>query len=490
MCGQLGFSGEEPFDIDKIKTLILWNSLERGEDATGLYSPINGLKKCLLKGSDFVVNKNYNLDPDTIFMAHVRAKTVGANIVENAHPFNRGEWYLQHNGTLKNYKDLIEKYDLDISNFNVDSDVICGAIEKAGDLSVLKYIDGPAALIIQNKNNPNELTVFRNNERPLFRGMIGKNMYISSIKESLQLINCTNVKEFKIDTIYTIINGSITKSQKVKSEPYSKPEPEFVRYGNSLNNNEPLMGFVDCWLRASTTIHAYNAPFELTTNKYYLIKDCKNNFFDVYDRTTGKTDKHWSGNFRKEDAIIKNSLCKAIYTITDNENKDKTILITAGDILNVIQVNEKEKLVQLQDPKTYKVLCWAQLSYFVKLTAQQEEDYNKLLYGSGDYSLAYDTYGDYDSYETDDFNNSFKQPKNENPNQLKLIEDDSDEDLLPDNFEIHFTKTDELLETLKELIFKEQIDNPKINLIMNELMANNFNISYEYMEMFGGAYAN
>ena len=41
-----------------------------------------------------------------------------------------------------------------------------------------------------------------------------------------------------------------------------------------------------------------------------------------------------------------------------------------------------------------------------------EEDYNKLLYGSGDYSLAYDTYGDYDSYETDDFNNSFKQPKN------------------------------------------------------------------------------
>ena len=124
------------------------------------------------------------------------------------------------------------------------------------------------------------------------------------------------------------------------------------------------------------------------------------------------------------------------------------------------------------------------------MTDQQEDDYNRLLYGSGDYSLAYDTYDTYDSYETNDFNDSFKPPKNENPNQLKLIEDDSDEDLLPDNFEAHFTKTDDLLENLKELIFKEQIDNPKINLIMNELMANNFNISYEYMEMFGGAYAN
>jgi len=42
MCGQLGYSGTKPFDIEKIKLLTLWNSLERGEDATGFYSPLNG----------------------------------------------------------------------------------------------------------------------------------------------------------------------------------------------------------------------------------------------------------------------------------------------------------------------------------------------------------------------------------------------------------------------------------------------------------------
>ena len=99
MCGQLGYSGTKPFDFEKIKLLILWNSLERGEDATGLYSPLNGHRKSLLKGSTVVSNDEFKLIPDTILMAHVRAKTIGLNTIENTHPFKRGDWYLQHNGT-------------------------------------------------------------------------------------------------------------------------------------------------------------------------------------------------------------------------------------------------------------------------------------------------------------------------------------------------------------------------------------------------------
>ena len=72
MCGQLGYSGKTPCDIEKIKILLLWNSLERGEDSTGLYSPENGLIKTIKKGADFIIDNE--IKPDLIMMAHARAK--------------------------------------------------------------------------------------------------------------------------------------------------------------------------------------------------------------------------------------------------------------------------------------------------------------------------------------------------------------------------------------------------------------------------------
>ena len=48
-CGLIGFSGKTNFDKEKINLLMLWNSFERGKDATGIYTPKNGLVKFLIR---------------------------------------------------------------------------------------------------------------------------------------------------------------------------------------------------------------------------------------------------------------------------------------------------------------------------------------------------------------------------------------------------------------------------------------------------------
>ena len=83
MCGQIGFSGQNVFDPNKVKTLMYCNALERGMDATGLWSPLNKLDKSLLDGCTYSTMNSFKLIPDTILMSHLRAATVGSK--KNVH---------------------------------------------------------------------------------------------------------------------------------------------------------------------------------------------------------------------------------------------------------------------------------------------------------------------------------------------------------------------------------------------------------------------
>jgi hypothetical protein len=229
MCGLTGYSGKADFSLPIMELIIAWNSLERGSDATGLYSPSNGLKKTLEKGSHYVIyeNKEY-FTPDKIFIGHVRHATVGdKSKVENAHPFHRSNYVLAHNGTLKNYKDLLFKYEIPEEGYNVDSDCIAGCIAASKNIAqVLSEIDGAGAFLIHDTEQPNKLYIFRNSERPLYRGYDeDNNMYISSIPEPLYYFQLKNIKEFKENILYTIIDGAIVanKCQKIKNTPYKKP---------------------------------------------------------------------------------------------------------------------------------------------------------------------------------------------------------------------------------------------------------------------------
>lgn len=401
MCGQVGFSGKNNFDLDKIKTLIYINSIERGEDSTGFYSPNNGLKKCLDKGWDFVTSDKNKIELDTVFMAHVRSATVGFKTdVANAHPFKRGEWILQHNGTLKNHYPLLRKYKLKFADYNVDSDVIAGMLEAAGDFRPLSEINGSAALIIQNIKFPNKIFVFRNTERPLFRGYIGDDMYISSVEESLKLIKCDKIKEFKTDRIYCIENGAIRWTSEIKNKPYSETitttnttnnynlsthvnGKSIVYHGNKPYNLEDAVGM---YIRCSENLE-YNAwkngisiPISVTKNKYYLIEGIENlwqlKILDDYNTLVDVNHK----NFILDDIITKQDYIKLNCNITNT--KDDTLMGKKNDIFIVSEVvTERNGNIVLslclpEDPNVVKIYCSNE--YCVKLTNEELQTFHGL----------------------------------------------------------------------------------------------------------------
>jgi len=142
MCGLTGFSGKKKFNKDKVKSLMLWNSLERGKDSTGIYTPLNGLLKEADEAYKFLIKTKF--EEDRLFIGHVRASTVGAKSKENAHPFMEENIILAHNGTLTNHWALCHKYKLSMQDYNVDSHVIAAILGKEKNFNVIKEIDGAA----------------------------------------------------------------------------------------------------------------------------------------------------------------------------------------------------------------------------------------------------------------------------------------------------------------------------------------------------------
>lgn len=280
MCGIIGYTGKKPFNQRIIELLIAWNSLERGEDATGLYSPQNGLLKTLVKGSYFTTyqQKDYFV-PDKLFIGHVRAATVGAKEnVNNAHPFKRGPYVLAHNGTLKNHKDLLHKYNLKDSDFTVDSDCVAGCMEACNDIpTVLSEINGAGAFIIYDERKKEKLYLFRNKERPLWRAYDDEGgMYISSIPEPLAFEGLSKIKEFKEDVLYSINSGVISTSRSetrnIKNVPYSKP---VTHYNPHQNDNWPED------TEPFSLVCAYNA--DKTSQKSIGSVVSKNNKHDIFE---------------------------------------------------------------------------------------------------------------------------------------------------------------------------------------------------------------
>lgn len=283
MCGLIGFSGKSHFYKNDILTLITWNSLERGEDSTGLYTPSHGVYKTLDRGSDFVVSaKRDNLIEDNLFIGHVRAATVGAKNIDNSHPFDVGNYVLAHNGTLKNHVDLAKKYNIDLNTHTVDSHILAACIEKENNIAtVVQQIEGAAALLIYDKREPNTLYVFRkgdnnvNNQRPLYRGTDEEgNMYISSIDNPLYFIGVNSIKSFKEDVLYKIVNGKIVENKRIKNIPYKHP------WSNNINNNnqikESSLSFRNSMLVCKHTItfkelsKKYNYPLHFERNEEYF----------------------------------------------------------------------------------------------------------------------------------------------------------------------------------------------------------------------------
>lgn len=328
-CGIVGFSGKTNFRSEKINQLLLWNAFERGEDAAGIYSPKNGLKKSAKHVKEFLLENT--IEEDRLLIAHVRAKTIGINNDNNAHPFEEGNVILCHNGTLSNHYSLKKKYNLDDYKYDVDSHVICAIMAQEKNFKVLSEIDGGAAILINSKVDPDTLYVYRNDKRPLFKGYFDGNMYISSIEESLKLIGCINIKEFKPDFIYTIKKGLIVGiPYKVANKPYD----HFTTTTNRWGTLPEVMGSL---LRCdSVNISNYaHVKADLTFNKKYLITgyDIKKKELQVVDNNK---ETHWvnSHSFDLKVFMTEGDYVRTLGDLRKTSNKDNIDPdIKKGDVL-------------------------------------------------------------------------------------------------------------------------------------------------------------
>jgi len=344
LCGLVGFSGPEPFDLVKINTLMYISSIERGIDASGIYSPLNGLKKDTTPGWKYVTEGLLDLKPDRMLIAHVRAKTIGINISKNAHPFMRGKCVLAHNGTLKNHWPILHKYELPIKDYDVDSDVLCGAINAVGTLKPLKEIDGAAAVLINGTDLPYRMYVFRNKERPLFRGNIGPNVYICSISEALNVIGCINIKEFKEDHTYCLENGELVNDpKKIKNTPVLYKKKEDTNSNCSIANTVTLAAqlrkAIGCNIRAKNDVRLHTSgtlKLALIKNKYYKVTGVvDNNTYKIFDPVTNIEHNVNSLLFREEDIILADDYVKAITNTEYIYNDDPKYKVKKGDINKV-----------------------------------------------------------------------------------------------------------------------------------------------------------
>ncbi len=227
MCGIVGFLGTSgaKCNPDKLTSLFLLNE-ERGRETLGYFTPETGVVKEAGKASEILAKKDYILPSSEVFIGHVRQGTSGGKSASNAHPFHRGDIVLVMNGTICNHWELGRKYGMSTQDYFVDSDVICGLLNLTKSKQVLTEIDGGCAILYSDLSN-NKQYVYRNADRPLYRGMNDGGMYISSTQESLNIIKCNDVKEFKQDYLYEIVEGKIVNTIPVKR--YEKPTTVLIR---------------------------------------------------------------------------------------------------------------------------------------------------------------------------------------------------------------------------------------------------------------------
>jgi len=212
MCGIVGMiSLDSAWINDKRKYMeaaLIIDTL-RGDDSTGIFykrrstdkNPEAGMgtaayAKSVSEGYSFVNSENYlkavaHMDEYWFMVGHNRASTVGASVVDNAHPFQEGDITMVHNGTLRSTHCLPKSQEELM--VDVDSHAICHnlAIHDPEDAhEVFTILDGAFTLIWHDARD-SSLNIVRNSERPLHMATTadGKVLYFASEAGQLQYLD-------------------------------------------------------------------------------------------------------------------------------------------------------------------------------------------------------------------------------------------------------------------------------------------------------------
>lgn len=344
MCGIVAYNGKKgkSFNLDKIKMLLYWNQ-ERGKDSLGYYTPQIGVIKDVGKAEDLMSKKDFTIPESELFIGHTRSATVGSINKKNAHPFKEGVIVLAMNGTLDNHWDLCREYGLPPNDFAVDSNILAALLNKTGTKDVLGKINGGCAIVFTNTLT-NKMYVYRNSGRPLFRGNIDGCMYISSIEISLKVLGCSDVKEFKEDFFYEIVNGEITDTSKVKKIEFKKD----VKYidGNTIElnlyqvNSRELVGL---WLTPCSSTYSNIGPNFLMGNAYQVVGISERNAWEiVVINESGKPQTVGKSFFKNEYKIVTvGSYAFTLEELYYNQKvKNGARFCQGGDLVHAIKIKK------------------------------------------------------------------------------------------------------------------------------------------------------
>ena len=172
MCGIVGMAGDLAYQDKEIFKDLLTVCQLRGTDSTGAIrvKQDNSVGWCKAVGlPDVLMNlKHWENQIENglgkAYIGHCRAKTVGKNHVNNAHPFDFDNVVGVHNGTLRGWST-----DADAKNHEVDSSWLYNQIAEKGVKEAVENLDndGAWALVWWDRER-NSLNFLRNSRRPLW----------------------------------------------------------------------------------------------------------------------------------------------------------------------------------------------------------------------------------------------------------------------------------------------------------------------------------
>jgi hypothetical protein len=350
MCGIFGILNlESTFSFKEKEVLaqaIITNSV-RGLDSTGMLIVPKANKKepkiikKAVAGWDFVdftkVKEDLvNYEQNLVMLIHNRAATKGTVSNKNAHPFNHGNIYLVHNGTLANSSQLTPS---GMGLFDVDSDLITYLLSIHPYTEVLPKLKGSYVLIWYNSEEEC-LYVYRNEERPIYFSKVKDKNILFFASESMMLSwlanrNGVELEKILYPTAFKLLKfkNSIEYTTEV-IEPeqekvvIAKPPEHGVQY--SISNLNTYYN--------SKTISKENF-FKYVSSKGIRIGDILDFYFDEWEQPK-RTSRHFTlkGELIKEGGIkiIANGLLKFDASRSD---------IFSGEMMGTIYRNGENYIV-------------------------------------------------------------------------------------------------------------------------------------------------
>lgn len=311
MCGIFGFAGKlgnHDFNILKFATLGAIND-SRGGDSAGAFIDKKfkhavGDQKLFLNfaiKNDFL--RQFEGVPVQYALGHCRKASVGARTILEAQPVvisndanTDTDFVMIHNGTLLNHEELKKEYLSKVPTHFTDSQIFAHIVYYYGFKVLTEYNGAGAFVFLDYRKKSPTLYIFKgesplyksspkpSEERPLFWVKKEEGIWFSSIKESLELLDCGAypVEEVPTNTLIMIQNGRVIGTKKYdRSNNYQCVSK--VYYGGAYQDDYyDTYGYRESYKSTTPSSPASSATGQIISTTSFILPEKEK----IYDNTT------------------------------------------------------------------------------------------------------------------------------------------------------------------------------------------------------------